>query len=300
MRPSGIPGGRRRDGRTGPVVVASAGTLAGYRHASVVAVSNQPDPPSTYYRQLDSGRYVSTQHAQGAWSADEQHMAPVSALLTHALETCSPRTDLVLSRVAFDILGRIPAGEVEVTATVLRPGRTIELVEAAMAAGGRTVVRATAWRLALSDTTSVAATDLAPIPGPDAADRFDMSAIWPGGFIRSVEARALGDRLAGRSTVWLRSLVGVVEGVATSEQAGLVGLIDTANGVAVRATPGHVLFPNTDLTVHLFRRPVGVWLGLETEVSFGPDGLGLTSAVLHDIGGPFGRSAQTLTVRLMR
>ena len=298
MRPSGMPGGRRREGRTGPVAVASAGTLAGYRHASVVAVSNQPDPPSTYYRQLDSGRYLSTEQAQGAWSGDEQHMAPVSALLTHALDTCSPRTDLVLSRVAFDILGRIPAGEVAVTAKVLRPGRTIELVEAEMTAGSRTVVRATAWRLALSDTATVAATDLSPIAGPEAAERFDMSAIWPGGFIRSVEARALGERAPGRSTVWLRSRVGIVDGVPTSEQAGLIGLIDTANGVAVRAQPGDVLFPNTDLTVHLFRRPTGVWLGLETEVSFGPDGLGLTSAVLHDLAGPFGRSAQTLTVRL--
>lgn len=263
----------------------------------MVAVSNQPVPPTTYYRQLDAGRYLSTEHAQGAWSADEQHMAPVSALLSHALDNCSPRTDLVLSRVAFDILGRIPAGEVAVTARVIRPGRTIELVEAEMMADGRPVVRATAWRLATSDTSAVAATDLVAIAGPDAAEPFDMAAVWPGGFIRSVEARGLGDRAPGRSTMWLRSRVGIVEGVPTSEQAGLIGLIDTANGVAVRARPGDVLFPNTDLTVHLFRRPTGVWLGLQTEVSFGPDGLGLTSAVLHDLAGPFGRSAQTLTVR---
>lgn len=263
-------------------------------------MTNQPVPSSAYYQQLQPGRYRSTEHAQGAWSAGEQHMAPVAALLTHALDTCSPRTDLVLSRVAFDILGRIPAGEVEVAARVIRPGRTIELVEAEMTAGGRTVVRATAWRLALSDTAAVAASDLDVLSGPEAADPFEMTAIWPGGFIRSVEARAVGERRPGRSTVWLRSLVGVVEGLETSEQTGLIGLIDTANGVAVRAQPGDVLFPNTDLTVHLFRRPVGVWLGLQTEVSFGPDGLGLTSAVLHDLAGPFGRSAQTLTVRLVR
>jgi hypothetical protein len=224
----------------------------------------------------------------------------VAALLTHALDTCSPATELALSRVTFDILGRIPAGEVGVTARVIRPGRTIELVEAEMTAAGRAVVRATAWRLAVSDTTAIAATDLAPLPGPDHAEHFDMSAIWPGGFIRSVEARVVGERAPGRSRMWLRSLVGIADGVTTSEQAGLIGLIDTANGVAVRATPGEVLFPNTDLTVHLFRRPTGCWLGLQTEVSFGPGGLGLTSAVLHDLSGPFGRSAQTLTVRMSR
>jgi hypothetical protein len=77
-------------------------------------------------------------------------------------------------------------------------------------------------------------------------------------------------------------------------------MIDTANGVSVRARPLEVLFPNTDLTVHLFRQPVGDWLGLETEVSFGARGLGLTSSVLHDQHGPIGRSAQTLTVRVQR
>jgi hypothetical protein len=263
-------------------------------------VINSDAPRAGYYQPLGPGRYRSTEHAQGAWSADEQHMAPVAALLTHALELCSPRADVTLSRVAFDILGRIPAGEVEVAARVIRPGRTIELVEAEMTAAGRTVVRATAWRLAVSDTTAVAGTELAPLPGPERAEPFEMAAIWPGGFIRSVEARMLGERVPGRSSVWLRSLVDVVDGQPASAEAGLIGLIDTANGVAVRTKPGDVMFPNTDLTVHLFRRPSGAWLGLQTEVSFGTDGLGLTSAVLHDLDGPFGRSAQTLTVRLLR
>ena len=227
-------------------------------------------------------------------------MAPVAALLTHELDTCAPREDLALSRVVFDILGRIPGGEVAVAARVIRAGRTIELVEAEMTAGGRAVVRATAWRLALSDTAAVAATDLAVLPGPAEAEAFDMAAIWPGGFIRSVEARLLGVHTPGRSTMWLRSRVDIARDRPASEQAGLIGLIDTANGVAVRAKPGEVLFPNTDLTVHLFRRPTGAWLGLQTEVSFGPDGRGLTSAVLHDLDGPFGRSAQTLTVRVVR
>ena len=255
---------------------------------------------ASYYQPLGPGRFRSTEHAQGAWSADEQHMAPVAALLTHAVETCSPRADLGLSRIVFDVLGRIPAGEVEVAARVIRPGRTIELVEAEMTAAGRTVVRATAWRLALSDTATVAATAAVGLPGPEAAMPFDMSAIWPGGFIRSVEARTVGEPMPGRSTVWLRARARILDDEPASQQAGLIGLVDTANGVAVRAKPGEVLFPNTDLTVHLFRRPTGVWLGLQTEVSFGPDGLGLTAAVLHDLDGPFGRSAQTLTVRLAR
>ena len=262
-------------------------------------MTDPSSPPAAYYERVGPDSFFSTVHAQGAWATDQQHMAPVSGLLTHALESCSPRTDLVMSRVVFDILGMIPVGRVEVSARVVRAGRTIELVEAEMTAAGRSVVRATAWRLAISDTSAIAATDLATIPGADDAAPFDMAAIWPGGYIRSLEARTVGEAFPGRSTTWLRPLVDLIADEPTTPVARLFGLIDTANGVAVRARPGEVMFPNTDLTVHLFRRPAGDWLGLETEVSFGSGGLGLTSTVLHDRDGPIGRSAQTLTVRVL-
>ena len=263
-------------------------------------VSSLPAVATAYYDPLGDGRYRSTVHSQGAWSGDQQHMAPVSGLLTHALETCSPRADLTMSRVAFDILGSIPGGEVQVSARVLRAGRTIELVEAEMTAAGRTVVRATAWRLAVSDTSSIAGTDIERIPGPESSGAFDMAAIWPGGYIRSVEAKVAGERRPGRATVWIRPMYDLINGEPASDLARLFGVIDTANGVAVRARPGEVMFPNTDLTVHLFRHPEGEWLGLDTDVTFGPDGIGLTSSVLHDLNGPVGRSAQTLTVRIVR
>lgn len=254
------------------------------------------DPPA-YYRLLDRGRYASTIHAQGAWAEEHQHMSPVSGLLVHAIENCDPRPDLLLSRVAFDILGVIPVGEVMVTSRVIRPGRTIELVEAEMISGNRVVVRATAWRLAISDTAAIAGDAILPMPGPDAGREWDGSQTWKGGFIRSLRFRVLPGWQSGHGRVWIRSTVDLLDGVPTSESAGFFAMIDTANGIAVRADPSTVLFPNTDLTVHLIRQPVGGWLGLDTTVSFGPDGVGLTASVLHDLSGPIGRAAQTLTIR---
>ena len=81
--------------------------------------------------------------------------------------------------------------------------------------------------------------------------------------------------------------------------ASFVKLLDTANGVAVRESPLEWMFPNVDLTVHLFRQPEGHWVGLDTTVAFGPTGLGLTSSVLHDRRGQVGRAEQSLTVRPM-
>jgi len=84
-----------------------------------------------------------------------------------------------------------------------------------------------------------------------------------------------------------------------SNTARLVGLIDSSNGVASRVAPGpgSWAFPNVDLQLHLYREPSGEWLGLQNSVTFGNDGVGLTSTVLHDHTGPFGRAEQILTLR---
>ena len=49
----------------------------------------------------------------------------------------------------------------------------------------------------------------------------------------------------------------------------------------------------------MYRAPTGRWLGLETVQQYGKDGIGLTSSVLHDLHGPFGRAEQILTLRKM-
>jgi hypothetical protein len=56
-------------------------------------------------------------------------------------------------------------------------------------------------------------------------------------------------------------------------------------------------FPNVDLSIHLHRPPRGAWVGLDTTVTFGPEGHGVTSTVLHDEDGAVGVAAQMLTIR---
>lgn len=287
----GEAGGARRDG------VAGRRSAEPARTGDSVTAAFTESVPRAYYERLGDGRFRSTIHAQGAWAADHQHMAPVSGLLVRAIERCAPRADLIVSRVAFDILGVIPGGEVEVTASVIRPGRTIELVEAEMRAGGRVAVRATAWRLASSDTRAIADVAIDTLPGPDTGEPWHGAGVWGGGFIRSLELRVLPGWRPGRGRVWIRTDVDLVDGCESSALARYFSVIDTANGIAVRADPATLLFPNTDLTVHLVRRPVGSWVGCDTTVSFGPDGVGLTASVLHDEAGPIGRAAQTLTLR---
>lgn len=252
-----------------------------------------------YYEALGGGRFRSTIHAQGAWNDHEQHMAPASGLMADRLLRHEPRPDMRMARLSYEILGLIPGGEFDITTTTLRPGRTIELIQAELTAGGRAAVRATAWRMATSDTSAVAAIEDQAMPGPDECKPWEGASGWPGGYIRSLEMRALDGHRPGSGKVWIRTAHPLTDAADSTDVARLIGLVDTANGIAARVPPGagSYLFPNLDLQIHMYREPRGEWLGLDNEVSFGADGIGLTSTVLHDLEGPFGRAEQILTLR---
>lgn len=253
-----------------------------------------------YFERIADGRFVPTVHAGGAWSDDEQHFSPVGGLLIHEIDrhrAGGGHTALRMGRVSFDILGRIGFEEFEIQVETVRPGRTIELVQATMLIAGRSVVTARAWFLAELDTGAVAGGDTPPLPGPETAKPWSMDSVWSGGFIGSIEARRVGDARPGRATAWVSTPVDLVAGEQAGPTAAFIALVDTANGVAVRQDPAEWMFPNLDLTIHLFRRPEGEWTGLDTAVTFGATGQGLTSTVLHDVNGPVGCAQQILTVR---
>lgn len=253
-----------------------------------------------YFERMGEGRYKPTEHVGGAWRADEQHFSPLGGLIVHAIErarAAEGRPDLVMSRISFDILGQIGLEEFDVHVETVRPGRTIELTEATVIIGGRAVVRARAWLLAEVDTGIVAGGEPEALPSPDQVEPWPMDSVWSGGFIESLRTRVVGEPRPGRTTAWVSTGYDLVAGEEVSPLASFVALIDTANGIAVRQEPTKWMFPNVDLTIHLYRQPAGEWTGLDTEVTFGANGQGLTSTDLHDRRGPVGRAEQILTVR---
>jgi hypothetical protein len=218
-------------------------------------------------------------------------------LLIDELVRFEPRDGIRLARVSLDIIGFIPGGEFTITTRKLRPGRTIELVEAVMEAKGRTAIQARAWRLATQDTSAVAVVHEPPMPAREGMADLEMDGVWGGGFIASLEGRRDADVVPGRGRVWITNPYDTVAGEETREDVKLLGMVDPANGIALSQDPGEWLFPNVDLQIHLFRTPRGKWIGLDTMQTFGDDGVGLTSSILHDDDGPFGRSEQILTIR---
>lgn len=252
-----------------------------------------------FYEPLGEDRFRSTVHTTGPWSPATQHLGPPSALMVRAMEALPSAAPMMIARVTVEILGPVPVAELSVTASVERPGRSVELLSASLSSGGRVAARARAWRIIRSDTSSVAADDVAPLAGPSAGVEMVRPEGWGAGYLDVIEWRALSGSLGepGPATVWGRQSVSLVGDEKPSGLQRLLVLADSGNGVSNRLDPRKWLFINADLTVHVYREPVGDWICLDAVTSIGPDGVGSAFTVLHDLSGAVGRGAQALLVR---
>lgn len=254
-----------------------------------------------FYQQVDDDRFRSTEHTVGPWSADAQHFGPPSALLVRALEQCAPRAGWSITRVVVEVLGSLPVADVEVVARVERPGRSVELLSAELCVAGQAVARASAWRMVNSDTAAVERTVGAALPSPEDCPPQEFPPGWGGGYLHAVEWRAVRGAFAhGDAAIWARPLVLTVADEEPTALQRLFTIVDSASGVSGRLDLRKWLFINADLTVHLYREPVGDWIGLDAATVIGPAGVGTASSTVHDTTGPVGRSAQTLLVRPQR
>jgi hypothetical protein len=257
------------------------------------------------YRRLaadgDFHVFESTDGTRSNWDPEIQHGSPPLALMTKLIEELAADSGLRVGRLTLDILGAIPVTQVRVRAWVERPGSRISLMAAQMSAPrsdgtDRAVARVTAWLLATSDTTD-AATDRYPplVEGEPARVPHN----WAGakGYLETVSWRR--QRIAdGESNVaWLSPLVPLVDSEEMTDLQRLAMVADSSNGVGTALDPEKFVFMNTDTVVHLHRLPTGNDFGVRARGSFGPDGIGVTTAELFDRQGFIGNCAQTLLVQ---
>lgn len=250
---------------------------------------------TAFYLPAGDGVFRSTPHTVGPWAATDQHGGPPAALLVRALERVLP-VDGWLARISVDLLSAIPVADLGVAASVVRPGRSVQLAVATLAAGGRDVARATGWWHRLGDTAAVAST-AAPPPLPDQADPVDDR--WPGGYLRAMEWRRVKGDFAepGPAVIWSRMRIPLVEGEQPSSTQRLMASADSGNGVGSALSLEDWIYVNTELTVHLLRPPEGELFCLDSAAAIGPTGGGYAITTLSDTAGEVGRGAQALLVR---
>jgi hypothetical protein len=251
-----------------------------------------------FYEPLGDGVYRATKHTVGPWSPDNQHMGPPSALLGRELEAAAP-PDAVLARFTVEVLGPVPVAELAVRSWVERGGRSLQLGGAELSAGGRVAARAWGWWIARTDTSSVATGLPEPLPPVSSGVPTPRPVGWQGGYLDAMEWLSIkgGFGIDGPATVWVRQRVPTVDGEEPTSLQRLLAVADSGNGASSKLDLREWFFINTELSVHLWRVPVGEWIGLDADSTIGPDGVGLASSTLHDATGAVGRGAQSLLVR---
>ena len=194
----------------------------------------------------------------------------------------------------------MPISTLACAAEVVRPGRSVELVEGALSHDGVDVMRARAWRI----RTAPLALDQGPPredapPGPSAAQARDyFPTEWETGHHTAMEVRFLagGYTEPGPARAWIRMRVALVEGEEPSALDRVLVAADSGNGVSSPLDYRRYLFINTDLSVALRRLPAGEWICLDSTTWAEPDGVGLTDTMLLDESGMIGRASQSLLV----
>jgi len=251
---------------------------------------------------LDGGRAVPTELARGPWSPDAQHGGGPAALLARAVEQCDPGPADFVARLTIELLRPVPLVPLAVDARTFRPGRKVQWIEASIVADEVEVARATALRLRADDALALPVDEPPPleIPGPEAGARFEIG--WDAtrdvGFWRAMELRQTRGSWGetGPATVWFRLVVPIVAGEEPTPLQRVAAAADFGNGVSATLERGQYLFINPDLSIHLYRHPVGEWVALDAITYAEARGVGLAESALHDQRGRIGRSLQCLLV----
>jgi hypothetical protein len=252
----------------------------------------------TFYEPLGENHYRATEHTVGPWDPGSQHGGPPAALLARAIEVTSPSWPATVARMSVDILSPIPVSDVLVRSRLLRPGRSVELVEAELEALGRTVMRAQAWRIRRADLQLPPNEQIFdPVPVFPVAES-PLRPAWGGGYLDAMEWRHIaGDWVdAGPATIWGRMRYQLLPDEEPTGLQRVMVLSDSGNGVSSVLPLDQWLFINTDLTVHLEAIPSGEWICLDARTRIDRLGFGCVTSRLFDRERLVGHGAQTLYV----
>jgi hypothetical protein len=255
-------------------------------------------PVSAFYLQDGPDRFLSQPSTAGPWGSDSQHGGPPAALLCRAVEGLADGGERTVGRITTELLGPVPVGPVRVSASEVRPGRTVSLVEATLydEQRDRPVARAAAWLFPASEDGPGKVTPL-PHGPPDGVER-PRPGSWSGGYLDAVEWRWIVGSVGepGPGVVWMRPPADLVAGEPVSPLQRLMACVDSASGASACLDPADWGFLNTELTVHVLRPPVGDWVCLDATTTLGPGSVGLAASSVYDELGLVARSAQALLV----
>ncbi len=256
--------------------------------------------PEAFYEK-HGDEYVATGLTRGPWDPGAQHAGPPSALIGRAIERLEGAEGFQVGRITFEIMRPVPIGPVRVEAEVVRPGRSVQLVEASLSNEEGELMRARAWRLRTGTVelpVEAMATPNAPPPPEEGSGAEFFPTGQDVGYHTAMEWRSVdgGFLEPGPATVWMRMRYPLVAGEEPTPLQRTLVTADVGNGISAVLDYRKYLFINVDLSVHLERMPEGEWVCVDAVTLPQPNGIGTAESVLSDERGRIGRAAQTLLI----
>lgn len=261
--------------------------------------SRAPEPSAdALFLPVGDGRFRATTASVGPWDPRALHGGPPGALIAGALEDAVAELgDFVPVRVTVELLRPVPVDvDLDVQATIRRPGRKVCVADATIAQGDTVLMAATLQGIRAEAFDHGWHSDLATPAGPDTgvAHVIDGPAVFHNSAVEHRYLNGTSFTALGPATDWIRLRVPVVAGVDTSPLQRVLAAADFGNGISGLFPMDEVTFINPDLSVFLYRLPVGEWVCLDAVTRLGPTGTGIAESVLYDEQGPIGRAVQTL------
>ncbi|HYG93391.1 MAG TPA: thioesterase family protein [Nocardioides sp.] len=262
------------------------------------------DLAAAFFRRSAVASFEPTPLAESMWGGGQLHGVAIGGLLARAAEDAvagEGRAELVPSRFHVDLFRPARMLPTSTTATIVRTSPRLALVDAEVVQEGRPVARATASFLlpteapagkvwSSSERAGVPPLSVVPESDEPRVPFFASTSPWSDNF-----GEHQND---GRHAVW-HTGVPIVEGERPTPFQAAASIGDTASMVTAWGTNG-VEYINTDYSLALSRRPVGVEIGLRALDHVAHDGIAVGTAEVFDRAGAIGTATVTALANARR
>jgi len=248
------------------------------------------------------GTFVPSLSTTGPWRPDAMHGGPPGALIGVLIDEAL-EADEHVARINIDLERPVPLLPLSPSVTRRTVSRRVAKLDIVLHAGETVVVRA-AVVLLRGDAVDVPADGLPhTVPGEEARITWAEQAAHDGPLCYSrdsIEMRTVSGGFGKPlpTIAWIRHTSPVIAGEPTSGLADLLSIADFGSPFSQSAGPAlTVALINTDVSISLFRYPVGPWFLLNATRHISSEGIGLSVAEVSDVHGPLGTLTQSQLVQ---
>lgn len=253
-------------------------------------VAARPEPGKPYVTQLTDGRWRPDSDVHGPFGGMQGGAA--AAIMCAQVETA--RLGAITSFTAH-FLRPVPVDAIQVSVEAVREGRRVSVFDVKLSNAGKLCAVARATMMEGEENGQI------PMPSKEMfqPERLPRRESVPGRYRDHSFYDEFDVRESPDGIVWMRLRRPILAG--QGPMSTVLPVADMAHGcwppLGVEVRPP-ATFPNTDLTVHLFRAPVSGWIGMRSESAWSTAGVGTGWAMLLDESGVIGHVGMSIMVTL--